>query len=297
MIPLNILIFVGGSMNRKLKKTINILLGSIIMSIGLYFFLIQNNIASGGVAGISLIFSQRFPIMTTGQWSLVLNILLLICAFKLVSFEFGANSTMSSIVVSLTLIVLEKLFPNVLITDNLLLNVFYGASIVSFSLALIFYNDGSSGGTDIIIAILNKYTALSLTISLLIVDSFVVLLAATEFGLEKAMYAILAVIIQTLVFNYFIQGFGRKIAIYVISSKNEEINEMILQKFDRGVTILKSQGGFSKKERNVVLTIVPFRDYIRIKDEIEKIDCKAFMFTHSISEVVGEGFTFDVFDN
>lgn len=282
-------------MKTTLIKSFKILLASILMSFGIYFFLIQNDIASGGVAGISLIFSQWFPIMTTGQWSLLLNVLLLIAGFILVGFDFGANSVMSSIVLSVSLIVLEKFFPDVILTDNMILNIFFGAGIVSFSLALIFFNDGSSGGTDIIAAIINKYSRISLAFSLFIIDGIVVILAAGEFGFEKALYAVLAVIIQSAGFNYFIQGFGRKIAIYIISEKNGEINDMILSKFNHGATLLQSKGGFSRADREVILTVVPFRNYISIKDEILKVDDKAFIFTHTISEVLGEGFTFDVY--
>lgn len=283
-------------MEKNISKMIKIFIGSVIMSIGLYFFLINNDIASGGVAGISMIAAQLFPIMTTGQWSLLLNVILLVVAFFVIGVDFGLRSTLSSLVVSFSLIVLEKLFPNVILTDNIVMNIIFGAGIVAFSLAIIFFNDGSSGGTDIIAAIINKYSRLSLTISLFIIDTLVLLAAATVFGFDNALYAILAVIIQTSGFNYCIQGFGRKIAIYVISEKNDEISDMILSKFNRGVTLLQSKGGYSHADREVILTIVPFRNYIKMKDEILEVDNKAFIFTHAISEVLGEGFTFDVYD-
>ena len=120
--------------------------------------------------------------------------------------------------------------------------------------------------------------------------------AIKEFGVEIALYAILSVIIQSFGLNYFIQGLGRKIAITVISDYSGEINEMILGKYKRGVSLYKAEGGYSHKQRNIILTVVPFRKYISIRDDILKIDKNAFVFTHTISEVLGEGFTYEVFE-
>lgn len=282
-------------MTKRIKKDINIILGSILLSVGLYFFMLQNDVAPGGVSGLSLIFGTWFSFLTIGQWSLVLNIILLIAGFFLVSFEFGKNSALSSIVVSLTLMFLEFVFPNVSLSKDMMLNTILGSIIVSISLALVFFNDGSTGGSDILVAILNKYTGISLSLSLFIIDFTIVLLVAGIFGIQKGLYSFLVVIAQSIIFDYAIQGLGRKIAIYIISDHNEEINKMILSKFRRGVTVLKAEGGYSRSDKKVILTVVPFRKYLSIKSEILMVDHKAFMFTHSISEVTGEGYTFDVF--
>lgn len=282
-------------MTKRIKKDINIILGSILLSVGLYFFMLQNDVAPGGVSGLSLVFATWFPILTLGQWSLVLNLVLLISGFALVSFEFGKNSALSSIVVSLSLMFLEKFFPNVNLSNDMMLNSVLGSILVSVALAIVFFNDGSTGGSDILVAILNKYTGISLSISLFIIDMTIVLLVTSLFGIQKGLYSFLIVIAQSLIFDYAIQGLGRKIAIYIISDKNDEINEMILSQFNRGVTVLKAEGGYSKNDKKVILTVVPFRKYLAIKSEILKVDNKAFMFTHAISEVTGEGYTFDVY--
>lgn len=281
-------------MTKRIKKDINIILGSVLLSVGLYFFMLQNEVAPGGVSGLSLVFAAWLPQLTIGQWSLVLNLVLLISGFALVGFEFGKNSALSSIVVSLTLMVLEKMFPNVNLSNDMMLNSVLGSIMVSVALAIVFFNDGSTGGSDILVAILNKYTGISLSVSLFIIDITIVMLVTSLFGIQKGLYSFLIVIAQSIIFDYAIQGLGRKIAIYIISDNNEEISNMILSKFKRGVTVLKAEGGFSKSDKKVLLTVVPFRKYLAIKSEILKVDNKAFMFTHSISEVTGEGYTFDV---
>lgn len=283
-------------MVKKFKKTFNIVFNSILLAFGLYFFLLQHKIASGGVTGISLIMANWIDFFTIGQWSLFFNIILFIMAFFLMGKDFGKKTVLSALIISLAIMFFEKKFPNTILTNDIIVNIFFGAGIVSYALSCIFFNDASSGGTDIIAAILNKYFNITLAKSLFAIDFLVVMFAIKEFGVEIALYAILSVIIQSFGLNYFIQGLGRKIAITVISDYSDEINEMILGKYKRGVSLYKAEGGYSHKQRNIILTVVPFRKYISIRDDILKIDKNAFVFTHTISEVLGEGFTYEVFE-
>lgn len=281
-------------MGGKIIKAINIIFNSILIAFGMYFFLVQHNIASGGVTGISLIFSKWFSFFTVGQWSLFLNLILFILAFLLMGKEFGSKSVLSATVISLSLMYFEKFFPNTIFSNDTIINILFGSGIVSYALSKIFFNNSSSGGTDIIAAIVNKYFNIALAKCLFFIDFLVVVMAVKEFGIEMAMYAVLSVIIQSFGFNYFIQGLGRKIAITIISDYSDEINSMILNKYRRGVSLYKSEGGYSHRKRDILLTVVPFRKYIPIKDDILKIDKNAFVFTHTISEVLGEGFTYDI---
>lgn len=283
-------------MVKKFKKTFNIVFNSILLAFGLYFFLLQHKIASGGVTGISLIMANWLDFFTIGQWSLFFNMILFIMAFFLMGKDFGKKTVLSALIISLAIMFFEKKFPNTILTNDIIVNIFFGAGIVSYALSCIFFNDASSGGTDIIAAILNKYFNITLAKSLFAIDFLVVMFAIKEFGVEIALYAILSVIIQSFGLNYFIQGLGRKIAITVISDYSGEINEMILGKYKRGVSLYKAEGGYSHKQRNIILTVVPFRKYISIRDDILKIDKNAFVFTHTISEVLGEGFTYEVFE-
>ena len=283
-------------MVKKFKKTFNIVFNSILLAFGLYFFLLQQKIAPGGVTGISLIMANWLDFFTIGQWSLFFNIILFIMAFFLMGKKKKKKTVLSALIISLTIMFFEKKFPNTILNNDIIVNIFFGAGIVSYALSCIFFNDASSGGTDIIAAILNKYFNITLAKSLFAIDFLVVMFAIKEFGVEIALYAILSVIIQSFGLNYFIQGLGRKIAITVISDYSSEINEMILGKYKRGVSLYKAEGGYSHKQRNIILTVVPFRKYISIRDDILKIDKNAFVFTHTISEVLGEGFTYEVFE-
>ncbi|MDO5047423.1 MAG: YitT family protein [Anaerococcus sp.] len=276
-----------------MKKYLWIFLGTFLLAIGLYFFLIQQDIAAGGVSGLSLVLATIFPKISVGVTNLSLNILVLILGIVVLGFDFAKRSLFASLSLSGCLIIFEKIFPNVILTHDKIINLVFGAIIMSLGLSIIFYQGGSTGGTDLIASILKKLTNLPMHVSLFIADITVVSLSVLVFGIELALYAALTIIIQSIGIDYFIQGFGRKIAIYIISDKYEEINQMLLKKYDKGVTLLQAEGGFSLKEKKVIMTVTAVRNYPIMEEEILKIDENAFIFNYQVSEVLGRGFTID----
>lgn len=276
-----------------MKKYLLILLGSFLIAGGLYFFLLSNDIAAGGLSGFALVISTAFPVLNLGIVNLILNILVLIAGVIFINFDFAKKSLVSSLAVSAFIIIFEMLVPDVSLSDDKIINIIFGSIIVSLGLGIVFHHEASSGGTDLIAAILNRKFGLALHACLFMADFVVVSLSAILFGIEMALYATLAIMIQSVGLDYFIQGFGRKIAIVVISEKYKEINDCIINKHERGVTILKGEGGFSHRNQEVIMTVTTVRRFPSIKDDILTIDDRAFIFTYSVSEVLGEGFTFD----
>lgn len=273
-----------------MKKNISIFIGSVILAGGLYFFLLQHHIAAGGMSGLSLVISTIFGV-DIGIINLALNALVLVMGWIFISPNFAKRSVLSAVVISVSIIILENLFPDTILTNDMIINTVFGPVFIALGLGIIFYNGGSSGGTDVIASIVNKYLKVSIPASLFMTDLTVILLSMLVIGLEPSLYAILAIIVQSIALNNMIQGLGRKIALVVISDKYEEINEVLTTKFNRGVTLLHAQGGYTGREKKLVLTISTIRRYPIIQEEILKIDDKAFIFTYIISEVVGEGFT------
>lgn len=273
-----------------MKKNINIFIGSVILACGLHFFLLQNNISAGGVSGLSLVLSKVTGI-NLGVLNLILNVIVLILGVIFVNVDFTKKSILSAATVSVVLIVLEKCLPQKALTEEIMLNVIFGPLLAAIGIGIIFYNGGSSGGTDVIAAIINKYTNFPIHISLFITDFIVVLSSTFVIGLDKGLFAILVIMIQDITIDYVIQGLGRKIAIFVISDKYEEINNLLIKKHDRGVTLIHAEGGYTGREKRLVFTICATRKYPIIKDDILSVDNRAFIFSHTISEVFGEGFT------
>lgn len=278
-----------------MKKYIWIFFGSFLISAGLYFFLIQHDIAAGGVSGFSVVLSNIFPVLSVGVTNAVLNVLIMSLGVIILGFDFAKKSIFASLVLSVFIIIFERIFPNVILTNDKIINIIFGAITMSLGLAIVFYNGSSTGGTDLIASVLNKLTGIPIHISMFLADFVVVISSMIVFGVELGLYAVLTIIIQSIGIDYFIQGFGRKIAILVISDKYEEINKLIISKHKKGVTLLKAEGGYSYDDKKVIMTVTPFRMYPKIREEIINVDKKAFIFTYQVSEVLGEGFTFDQF--
>lgn len=278
-----------------MKKYIWIFFGSFLISAGLYFFLIQHDIAAGGVSGFSVVLSNIFPALSVGVTNAVLNVLIMSLGVIILGYDFAKKSIFASLILSLFIIIFERVFPNVILTNDKIINIIFGAITMSLGLAIVFYNGSSTGGTDLIASVLNKLTGIPIHISMFLADFVVVISSMIVFGVELGLYAVLTIMIQSIGIDYFIQGFGRKIAILVISDKYEEINKLIISKHKKGVTLLKAEGGYSYDDKKVVMTVAPFRMYPKIREEIINVDKKAFIFTYQVSEVLGEGFTFDQF--
>lgn len=278
-----------------MKKYMWIFFGSLLISAGLYFFLIQHDIAAGGVSGFSVVLSNIFPVLSVGVTNAVLNVLIMSLGVMILGFDFARKSIFASLVLSAFIIIFEKVFPNVILTNDKIINIIFGAITMSLGLSIVFYNGSSTGGTDLIASVVNKLTGIPIHMSMFLADFVVVISSMIVFGVELGLYAVLTIMIQSIGIDYFIQGFGRKIAILVISDKYEEINKIIISKHKKGVTLLKAEGGYSYDDKKVIMTVTPFRMYPKIREEIINVDKKAFIFTYQVSEVLGEGFTFDQF--
>lgn len=273
-----------------MKKNFYIFIGSILIATGLYFFLLQHNIAAGGLSGLSLVLSRLLPV-PLGIFNLILNITVLTMGAILISKNFAKRSILAAATLSLTIILYENLFPDVILTNDMILNVIFGPLIIAVGLGLIFYNGGSSGGSDVIATVINKYKDIPMHISLFCTDFTIIILSMFVLGVEPSLYAVLAIIIQSICLDYVSQGLGRKIAVFIISDKYAEINDLLTKKYHRGVTLLHAEGGYTGREKKLVLTISNVRRFPVIREEILRMDDKAFIFSYTISEVFGEGFT------
>lgn len=273
-----------------MRKNFYIFIGAILMATGLYFFLLQHNISAGGLSGLSLVMSQLIPV-PLGIINLILNVIVLTLGAVFISKKFAQKSILAAVTLSVTIIILENLFPDVILTNDMILNVIFGPLIIAVGLGLIFYNGGSSGGSDVIATVINKYKDIPMHISLFCTDFTIIMISMFVLGVEPSLYAVLAVIIQSICLDYVSQGLGRKIAVFIISDKYTEINDLLTKKYHRGVTLLHAEGGYTRRDKKLVLTISNVRSFPVIREEILQMDDKAFIFSYTISEVFGEGFT------
>ncbi|MDQ1000835.1 uncharacterized membrane-anchored protein YitT (DUF2179 family) [Neobacillus niacini] len=265
---------------------INVLIGSAIIAFAFNVFLLPNQIASGGVSGISTILLSVFgwePAYV--QWAF--NIPLFIAGVILLGKQFGVKTLAGTIFLPFVVFLTKNIAPW---TNDALLGALFGGIVVGLGLGIVFRGNGSTGGTDLAAQIITKYTGLTLGTSVVLIDGLIVLSAALVFDIERGLYALIALYVTSKTIDLVQVGFGRSKTAMIITNKQEEVREGILNKIDRGVTKLSAYGGFTDNERPVLMCVVDQREFTKLKQLVKSLDPSAFVVVMDASEVLGEGF-------
>lgn len=265
--------------------------GSVIFCMAWTSFLIPNGLASGGLTGLCTIIQYGTGI-PVGWTYPVLNALLLILGFFALGKAFGFKTIY---VIALTSILFEVLpkFPQIqVLMDEKFLVALVGASLESVGLGLVLLRGGSSGGTDIIAMMINKYWPISPGRVYLITDVFIIalLLFVPGKGLVDLIYAYVVMLGFSFGVDFVLLGNKSSVQILVFSSKYQQIADHIISNVHRGVTALQSVGWYSQKESKVLLIIARKYQMNEVVNEIKAIDRKAFISVSTAMSVYGEGF-------
>lgn len=275
-----------------IQRFLLINIGTIILAIGLYFFLIPADLAVGGVTGLAMVINKAFPIFRVGTMMFISNAILLILAFMILGKEFTGYTIYTSLVLSGLIDILDIMIPlQGPPVDDIILNLVFGIGIQGIGMAIILNKGTSTGGTDISAKIINKYTHFPIGISLLISDVLIVIASIFVFGLEKGLYAFMGITLNSLIIDKFIAGFNTRIKVMIISDKEKEISDYIINEVNRGVTFLYGAGGFSNTDKRIINTVVSRREYMKIKNHVRETDPHAFIWINFVNEVLGEGFS------
>ena len=282
---------------KKIKRLIFIVIGAFIMAIGSYFFLFAANIASGGVGGLALIIHNVFPNLPIGAVTTIFNIVLFVLGLIFLGKEFGVFTLVGTLSYSGFLLLGDLFFMDrKLIVEDPLVNMIVGSAFLAIGLAVVFNQNASTGGTDILAKIITKYTSIGLGTSVMLADVIVIILAIFTLGIEKAIYGVLSLVFSSMVIDKVLMGFNSLIKMTIISSEIDKINEYVIKELNRGTTIYVARGGYTHREKDILVTIVGRRQYVKIKNYINSIDDNAFVFINNTSEVIGEGFTRETVD-
>jgi uncharacterized membrane-anchored protein YitT (DUF2179 family) len=280
-----------GDEMKKLKEYFIITFGIFLLAISIEFFLLPNRLAAGGVSGIAIIVNYFIPGLSVGMLVLIMNLILFIIAFIVIGNKFGAKTIYASLGLSGMLWVIEQFVtPEMIPTQDLFLAAVFGTLISGIGMGMIFNQNASTGGTDILAKILSKFVHLNIGKALLVVDFLVTLAAAVAFGAEVGMYALLAVLANGFMIDYVIDGFNICKEITIISSKTEEISKYIIDELERGCTIFNGKGCYSGKPADILYTVLSRREFIRLKTFLRETDRRAFITVNDAHEVLGEGF-------
>lgn len=281
-----------------MKKTalsyVGIIIGALFISVGLYFFWMPSDLAAGGISGLSIVIKALIPSIPIGIIIFCLDILMFLIGFLILGKSFGIRSIVCSLTVSFLMTLLEFLWPNIgIISEDTLIILLFGALFIAIGQAIVFNLEASSGGTDIVAKIINKYTHLNIGVSLMMADLVVVLFATTIFGVEKGLYAALGVLVTSSLIDYIIAGFTVQKYVMLVPSNSqsgEAIKSYILNHLDRGATVYQAEGGYSKDYKMVLTTVMDRKQFIELKKYVGSVDGHAFMTVQNLHEVVGEGF-------
>jgi uncharacterized membrane-anchored protein YitT (DUF2179 family) len=157
-------------------------------------------------------------------------------------------------------------------------------------MGIVFNQNASTGGTDIVAKIINKFFHIDIGKSLLMSDFLITLLAGITFGPQTGLYALLGVIMNGFVIDEVIQGISVCKQVTIISSKGDTINKFIMDELGRGATIYTAMGAYTGEEKEVLITVVSRKEFIKLKGFIKEIDSRAFITVNNVHEVLGEGF-------
>ena len=276
------------------KKTVYnylfITLGSLLTAVGLVVFLIPNKIASGGISGLATILYHVFD-WRVGRTIFLINIPLFLIGLRSLGTKFGLRTLYGILALALSTDLLEIYCTGLpTLTTDPLLAAIYGGGMVGLGLGLVIRAEGTTGGTDLVAQIVNKYTNISVGKGLLIIDFCVIALAGIVFNAEIALYALISLFITSRVIDLVQEGFNISKATFIISDNFDAIREAILNDLNRGVTILEGRGGYTCHNKEVLLCIINRSEISDIKRIVHQIDEDAFVIITEAHEVLGEGF-------
>ncbi|WP_139905304.1 YitT family protein [Clostridium thermarum] len=275
----------------KLKEFLLINLGLLLVALSIYYIAVPQNLVTGGVSGLSIVINTIFPALSVGTVMLFLNLLLFIVGFIFIGFNFGAKTIYSSFALSGMVWLLEKIHPlSGTLTNDTLAEVLIASLLCSIGLAITFSQNASTGGTDIIAKILNKYFDIDLGKAVLAADILIVLSSIFVFDISAGMYGILGLLLNGLLIDYILQSLQSNKEIVIISRESNPIKDFIVTELERGATIYSAKGAFTNNEREVIRTIVSRKQYIKLKRYIQSLDRDAFITVNNVSVTYGEGF-------
>ena len=261
---------------------------STAFSVGINCFLARNNILNGGFTGIATILNYLFEI-PIGVAIFIMNTPLLIIAFKKLGVKFVFR-TFLVIAISSVIIDLGAFLP--VYKNDLLLSSIFGGVLSGLSLGIIFMRNATTGGVDIIAKLIKlRHPHITLGKSIFILDAIVIIAGGFVYGnFESMLYATISIFVSAQVLDYVIFGISRGAMIIIISDKNDEIRNMLIGDLDRGVTVLKGQGGYSNQDKNVLLCACYDNQAHKLIKKIKSTDENAFLVVTQSKQILGNGF-------
>ena len=275
---------------KDIKVIIGILVGNTIYALAVAMFILPNDLITGGTTGIALFLNTTLNIPVTLFVS-IFNICMFLLGWKILGKKFALTTLISSFYYPFILGILENIFKNEIMSNDTLLCVIFAGIMIGVAIGLVIRCGASTGGMDIPPLILNKKLGIPISISMYSFDFFILLYQMLIRKREMVFYGILLVLIYTIVLDKVLVIGKSQIQVKIISSKFEQINNMIINKLDRGSTLIHGETGFMHNKYPIVLTVVNNRELTLLNNYVYQIDSDAFMIINKVNEVRGKGFS------
>lgn len=266
---------------------VQIILGSALVALAFNIFLLPSKIAAGGISGVSTILYELFgynPAIV--QW--LINIPLIVVGLILAGKEFSTKTVVGTLCVPLVIYLTAGIEMPI---DNPLLSSIYGGIVLGIGLGIVYRGNGSTGGTALIAQLLKKYTGISSGFSQLIVDGVVVVTSAFVFNFELALYALMAIYVTSKVIDFVQLQTSPTKLVLIITENEEKIQSIIKNEIDRGLTKVKSTGGFSNDEKTMIFCVVEQSEAVYLKKVLQAAEPSSFVIFLNASEILGLGFS------
>jgi uncharacterized membrane-anchored protein YitT (DUF2179 family) len=262
--------------------------GVVILDLALDWFLIPNQIAAGGLSGVAVLLNAKLG-WPVGPTFLVMNIPLFIVGWRyLGGANFAARSLYATFLVGALVDPLAVLARPA--THDPVLATVYGGLLGGLGVGLVYRYRGSTGGTDIVALLINRFSGISVGLGQLLADGAIVVASGLLLNLQLALYALISIYLSIKVLDGVVEGFGYVRLAHIISDQPDKITQAILFKLQRGVTLLEGKGGYTQQERQILLVAISQREVSQLKELVAEADPDAFIIIGNAAEVLGQGF-------
>lgn len=278
-------------MQKQIRDYMLLTCGTLLMSVGVYFFKFPNHFTTGGVSGISIVLGSLIPTLSPGTAMIIINYFLLLVGLFVLGKGFTVRTVYCTVVYSFIIWLLEKLYPMTApFTNQPLLELAFAILLPSVGSAIMFNLDASSGGTDVVAMILKKYTNVNIGKALLMSDSLIALSSLFVFGIETCLFSVLGLLIKASLIDSVIESINLCKYFTIVTTSPHEVCEYIIKDLNHSATVVDGRGAFTGEDRKLVLTACKRGEALALQKEVRKIDQHAFIFISNTSEIIGKGF-------
>lgn len=276
--------------SKKIWNIITILIGNAIYALGVVVFILPNNLITGGTTGLGIAFEHYFHIPLS-LFVFCFNAVMFLLGAVVLGKMFALTTLISSFFYPIILGIFEKIPQLSHVTTDRMLATICGGLMIGFAIGIVIRAGASTGGMDIPPLVLNKKFGFPVSVMLYLFDFTILILQMLFSNTEQIIYGILLVLIYTVVLDKVLLTGHVQTQVKIISRKHKEINQMIVQKLDRGSTILHGETGFLHTDQPVIMTVISNRELTKLNQEVNRLDPEAFMIISRVNEVKGHGFS------